>query len=231
MRLKVYCKIVGVNIIRAVVVIQITLVAKLVVMATVIELTVDNACKQSIVTPKRKKRNLSSWKHSISKQKRNSGEEYIGKVCKLEYSLCVVVCRRASLDWDKKLVMAYIPLFGNWETLLCIMPALVPARLSRALDKKKKTSNVGTDGRGRHTTRPNKISDDDLNRKNTLTRFPINLAIKLNITRLCETYKREEVEAGRQPVTEYRYKYVFNHYFNLSFGMPKTNTCAVCDRL
>ncbi|KAJ8895340.1 hypothetical protein PR048_000671 [Dryococelus australis] len=60
MRLEVYCKIVGVNVIRTVVVIQITLVV-------------------NTVMPKRKKSNPASWKRSISKLKRNNAEEYIGK--------------------------------------------------------------------------------------------------------------------------------------------------------
>ena len=32
-------------------------------------------------------------------------------------------------------------------------------------------------------------------------------------------------------VTEHRYRHIFNTEFNLGFGLPRTDTCATCDRL
>ena len=32
-------------------------------------------------------------------------------------------------------------------------------------------------------------------------------------------------------VTEHRYRHIFNTEFNLRFGLPRTDTCATCDRL
>jgi hypothetical protein len=35
----------------------------------------------------------------------------------------------------------------------------------------------------------------------------------------------------KEPVSEYQYRYIFNHKFNLSFGRPFQGTCKECDRL
>ena len=32
-------------------------------------------------------------------------------------------------------------------------------------------------------------------------------------------------------VTEHRYRHIFHTEFNLGFGVPRTDTCATCDRL
>jgi hypothetical protein len=44
-------------------------------------------------------------------------------------------------------------------------------------------------------------------------------------------YKEKCIENNKEPVSEYRCRYIFNHEFDLSFSGPFQDTCKECDRL
>ena len=44
-------------------------------------------------------------------------------------------------------------------------------------------------------------------------------------------YEEKCTVNNKEPVPEYRYRYIFNHEFNLSFGRPFQDTCKEWDRL
>ena len=44
-------------------------------------------------------------------------------------------------------------------------------------------------------------------------------------------YKEKCIKNNMEPVSEYWYRYIFNHKFNFSFGRPFQDTCKECDRL
>jgi len=46
----------------------------------------------------------------------------------------------------------------------------------------------------------------------------------MNITSLYEMYKTKEEVAEEKPISQYWYRWIFNYYFNLSFGVTKTET-------
>jgi len=113
-----------------------------------------------------------------------------------------------------------------------------------------------TDGRGKHLSRPNRISDPILFQINThiqsipkyishYSRHNNNekryLAADLNINKLyhmyLEKYETElyiKLKNGEKikPIVKYPFfaKH-FNENFNLSFGSPKSDTCQTCDKL
>jgi hypothetical protein len=44
-------------------------------------------------------------------------------------------------------------------------------------------------------------------------------------------YEEKCTENNKEPVSEYRYRYIYNPEFNLSFGKPFQDTCKEWDRL
>lgn len=126
------------------------------------------------------------------------------------------------------------------------MHSISNGRLIRILDKKA-TSSVGqVDQRGLHDTRPNKIKEPELdNVRAHINRFPRReshysradnankryLSPDLNIATMYKLYTEEATSVGYTPVSEYMYRHIFNHEFNLSFTAPRTDTCKICDEL
>jgi hypothetical protein len=57
------------------------------------------------------------------------------------------------------------------------------------------------------------------------------LSPELNIIKLYQMYKEKCIEDNSEPVSEYRYRYIFNHELNFSLGRPFQGTCKECYRL
>lgn len=136
-------------------------------------------------------------------------------------------------EFDKKVCrQAFLSLHGiGKRRVMCL------------LNKKHSSDNPRTDMRGRHSNRPNKINCEDIdyvkahinsipkqpNHCNTIKNPNKNpnknsnknsnyLSSELNIIKLYCMYKEECMKNNKKPVSEFRYKYIFNHEFNLSFG-------------
>lgn len=102
---------------------------------------------------------------------------------------------------------------------------------------------IGKDMRGRHGNRPNKISEEAVNLvhlhinlfprveshycRSSTTRLYLNA--DLNVARMYRLYN--EWMADKDPkllVSLRRYRYIFNHDFNLFFHRPKKDQCDLC---
>lgn len=113
--------------------------------------------------------------------------------------------------------------------------------------RRKVTAGVSSPAvshRGRHCTRPNKTPDNQLREvREHINMFPaeashysrnknphkLYLASDLSIPKLYELYNMFCGEKEYVPVSLNRYTRIFTEDFNLSFGVPKTDTCGTCD--
>jgi hypothetical protein len=114
-------------------------------------------------------------------------------------------------------------------------------RFIRILEKKH-LGGPGTDMRGQHSNCSCENSDFVKAHINSTPKQPSHysrvkipnkrcLSPELNIVKLHQMYKEKCVKKNMEPVSEYRYRYIFNHGFNFSFGRPFQDTCKECDRL
>lgn len=109
------------------------------------------------------------------------------------------------------------------------------------------TSAPSPDKRGRHETRPHKISTQVIDAiKAHIQSFPAEqshysrnrnvnkkyLSPLLNISRMHKLYL-EHCKDNKLPktylVSKSFYCNIFSHHFNLSFGQPRSDTCSTCD--
>lgn len=115
------------------------------------------------------------------------------------------------------------------------------------MDKKKENwcpgQSFGLDDWGKHSNKPKKISDEVLNpvrehissferveshycRASTSREY---LNETLNINKMYSKYKEYMSENNYAPIaSEYRYWYIFNHEFKISFHQPKKDQCDEC---
>lgn len=96
------------------------------------------------------------------------------------------------------------------------------------------------DGRGKHTNRPHKLSQDKID---TICEHIKSFKARNAHYSLCDTKKKylsEELNIKKMfelYLTQYPqgqvsyeiYRQIFNTKFNLSFGYPRTDTCSTCD--
>ncbi|CAH2096795.1 unnamed protein product [Euphydryas editha] len=103
------------------------------------------------------------------------------------------------------------------------------------------------DQRGRHQNRPHKMDDDVVKRiKEHISSFPaeqshysrnkninkLYLSPLLNVTKIHSLYLEmchNEDLSDKYRVKKTSYNHIFVTQFNLSFGYPKSDTCATCD--
>jgi hypothetical protein len=100
------------------------------------------------------------------------------------------------------------------------------------------------DRRGKHDNRPRRTEPQKVAEvKEHISQFPaetshysrhenpsrLYLAPTLNISLMYRLYKEWCAETKKKPTSERMYRYIFNNFFNLGFGSPKSDTCAVCD--
>jgi len=101
-------------------------------------------------------------------------------------------------------------------------------------------------GRGRHSSRPSRCSDDLMSKVcEHINSFPAEdshysrvhnpcrkyLLSTLNVAKMYNLYKEWCTEKNYIPVSHRMYRTIFNTRFNLGFGSPKSDTCSVCDSL
>lgn len=106
----------------------------------------------------------------------------------------------------------------------------------------KATGTASRDGRGRHFSRPNKLSDKILEKVNehilsfkgrnshySLSKCKkIFLPAELNVKKMYSMY----TEKYPNHVLSYeKYREIFNTNFNISFGYPRSDTCSFCDEV
>lgn len=102
-----------------------------------------------------------------------------------------------------------------------------------------------SDMRGRHDNRPFRIPEEQIESvKNHILMFPTEkshysrhknpnrtyLSSDLNITKMYHLYKEYCSEKRKTPVSESKYRVIFNESFNFGFGVPRSDTCIVCDK-
>lgn len=102
------------------------------------------------------------------------------------------------------------------------------------------TGRIQKDGRGKHSNRPNKISEDTLSKvlshiqslKGRHAHYSLHdskrlyLPEELNIKKLHDMYSELN---PKNHVSYETYRTIFNTKFNISFGYPRTDTCSSCD--
>ncbi|GFO01206.1 hypothetical protein PoB_002771100 [Plakobranchus ocellatus] len=95
------------------------------------------------------------------------------------------------------------------------------------------------DGRGKHTNRPHRVNDDQRERiQNHISSFrgrlshysrhktrKLYLPSELNIMKMFTLYQEKYSDDSSYDT----YRNIFNGEFNISFGYPRTDTCANCD--
>lgn len=57
------------------------------------------------------------------------------------------------------------------------------------------------------------------------------LSPELSVAKMYQLYKEKCFNEGHNPVSSWVYRKIFNESFNLSFGVPKSDTCKTCDHL
>jgi hypothetical protein len=164
------------------------------------------------------------------KRKTKSGEEHSCREATMKYKVSVnrfdnKVCKQAF----------FLSLHG-----------ISNGRLIRILDKKHCLGSPGTDMRRQHSNCSNKTSYENTDfvkahinsipkQSSHYSRVKIPnkryLLPVLDIVKLYQMYKEKCIENNKEPVSQYRYRYIFHHEFNLSFGRPFQGTYKECDRL
>ena len=102
------------------------------------------------------------------------------------------------------------------------------------------------DQRGRHQNRPHKLSDEAVSFvKEHILQFPAEtshysrckngnrryLSALLTVRKMYDEYVTFCHGNNTKPVSLNSYRMIFNNYFNLGFGSPRSDTCSVCDTL
>ena len=125
---------------------------------------------------------------------------------------------------------------------------MTQARVRRLASAASESTSAPTDQRGKHDTRPHKISDAVRKQINDHIRsFPVmkshysrnkhsgrrrNLSPNLSVKQMHEFYTEKHEENHENLLVSYDYYLTyFNQNFNFSFGYPKSDTCSTCDQL
>jgi hypothetical protein len=152
------------------------------------------------------------------KRKPKSGGEHSRRGATMKYKVSVN-------GFDKKVCKQ-----AFFLSLHCISNG----RLMRILEKKRCLGSPGTDMRG-HSNHSSKTSCENTDfvkghinsrpkQSSHCSRVKIPnkryLSPELNIVKLYQMYKEKCIENNKEPVSECRYRYIFNHEFSLSFGRP-----------
>lgn len=131
---------------------------------------------------------------------------------------------------------------------LCGLYQISRKKVDIIIQKIKSGASAPTpDRRGKHNNRPHKADDEVVQRiKQHISSFPaeqshysrskniykLYLSPLLNVTKMYELYiemcKEQKLQA-KYEIKKSTYNKVFVTEFNLSFGYPKSDTCATCD--
>jgi len=105
---------------------------------------------------------------------------------------------------------------------------------------------VNPDQRGRHSNRPNRLTDEDIEFvKRHISSFPAEmshysraknsnrqyLSAMVSVQKMHDEYIVFCQAQKVKPVSMYSYQHIFTTRFNLEFGSPKSDTCSACDNL
>ena len=118
------------------------------------------------------------------------------------------------------------------------------SKTETALQKGRKYTSklTGNDDRGKHTNRPNKVSESSINiikqhinsfprieshycRKNSKKEY---LSETLSISKMYNMYVKDCIKNGHCYEKEGMYRKIFNTHFNLSFHKPLKDMCDLC---
>lgn len=155
--------------------------------------------------------------------------------------------RRASEDVSQRHCTAeyYIPrkdrLLRVCRKTLCNVFTITPRRVQWLVGKIKFDQPL-TDDRGTHKNRPHKVKDDTKELvKQHIQSFPLQenhysrnnskkqcLDPNLSVKKMWQLFRIKHPEAN---VSLHMYRNIFISDFNLRFGLPRSDTCAYCDRL
>ena len=116
---------------------------------------------------------------------------------------------------------------------------------ARGERRQGKVPTPPTDRSGNHDTRPRKISDESQQRvRNHISSFPRYtshysrrdnpnrryLKGVSSVSQMYCLYVTQCKDSGTVPVKEHVYREIFNFDFNLSFKLPRSDTCQICDQ-
>lgn len=104
----------------------------------------------------------------------------------------------------------------------------------------KDTGHAPKDKRGLHHNRPNRLSEETINKvKEHIASFKgrtshysyertkkIYLPEELNLQKMHNLYQEKY---SQNPISYERYRQIFVNNFNISFGYPRSDTCSTCD--
>lgn len=167
-------------------------------------------------------------------------------------SICLVAKRRPRKDDSdtRDCSFRYIVRVKRNESIIEIpvcakafvaLHGITRRRLATIQASLKLTGKSPKDKRGHHNNRPWKHSDE----KKEAVHLHINslkgrsshyskeksdkiyLSEDLNVTKLHEMYLEKYPHL---PVSRESYREIFNQYYNISFGYPRTDTCSACDK-
>lgn len=127
------------------------------------------------------------------------------------------------------------------QKTLCNVYQITPRRL-QILQEKIKFNKPLDDNRGLHDNRPNKVPNETKELvKNHISMFPkqenhysrsdsqkMCLNPDLTVRKMWELFRAEHADTS---CTLSFYRDIFNSDFNLRFGVPRSDSCAQCDRL
>lgn len=125
------------------------------------------------------------------------------------------------------------------QKTLCAIYKVTPRRLQILLEKIKYNKPLN-DGRGAHKNRPNKVPDENKDLvKDHIASFPLQenhysrnestkqcLSPDLSIEKMWKLFKEKYPDTK---VTLHCYRDIFNTKFKLRFGVPRSDTCELCD--
>lgn len=131
--------------------------------------------------------------------------------------------------------------FKVCQKTLCDIYKITPRRVQILVDKIKFNKPMN-DGRGTHENRPNKIPDENKDLvMSHVASFPLQenhysrneskkqcLSPDLGIEKMWNLFKEKYPYTQ---VTLHYYRDIFNTKFNLRFGVPRSDTCDLCDSL
>lgn len=114
-------------------------------------------------------------------------------------------------------------------------------KIEYLVSKLKKDATAPRDLRGTHDNRPRKLNDESIAAiKEHISSFKsrnshyslkkserVYLDESLNIQKMFDLYEQRYPEFS---ISYESYRTVFNNFFNISFGYPRTDTCSTCDR-
>jgi len=160
--------------------------------------------------------------------------------------------RKTSSDRPKTWSFAYYVTVGGRRRRVCKYAFCVLHSIGRSKVKHINEqvaagqSTVTADQRGRHSNRPNRLTDEEIDFvKRHIASFPAEtshysraknsnrqyLSAMLSVQKMHDEYIAVCQAQKVKPVSMYSYRYIFTTRFNLGFGSPKSDTCSACDNL